>query len=39
MKLNNVLEREKAKKDDYNSFRNAMLIKLMLYGGLKFQKY
>ncbi len=38
IRLNNVLEREKAKKDDYNSFRNAMLIKLMLYGGLRISE-
>nr|WP_237925255.1 hypothetical protein [Campylobacter jejuni] len=30
IRLNNVLEKEKAKKEVYNSFRNSLLIKLML---------
>ena len=36
--LLNTLERTKAKKDDYNSYRNALLIKLMLYGGLRISE-
>ena len=36
--LLNTLERIKAKKDDYNSYRNALLIKLMLYGGLRISE-
>ncbi|EPB7371353.1 tyrosine-type recombinase/integrase [Campylobacter jejuni] len=38
IRLNNVLEREKAKKEVYNSFRNSLLIKLMLYGGLRISE-
>ena len=37
-KLLNTLERTKAKKGDYNSYRNALLIKLMLYGGLRISE-
>ncbi|EAK8605902.1 integrase, partial [Campylobacter jejuni] len=38
IRLNNVLEKEKAKKEVYNSFRNSLLIKLMLYGGLRISE-
>ncbi|TBR80903.1 recombinase XerC [Campylobacter novaezeelandiae] len=38
IRLNNVLEKEKSKKEIYNSFRNALLIKLMLYGGLRISE-
>ena len=34
-RLLNILEREKTKKDNYNAYRNALLIKLLLYGGLR----
>ncbi|EMW0234063.1 tyrosine-type recombinase/integrase [Campylobacter jejuni] len=34
IRLNNVLEKEKV----YNSFRNSLLIKLMLYGGLRISE-
>ena len=37
-KLLNTLEREKSKKDDYNSYRNSLLVKLMLYGGLRISE-
>lgn len=37
-KLLNTLERTKAKIGDYNSYRNALLIKLMLYGGLRISE-
>ena len=36
--LLNVLEREKVRKDDYNSYRNALLIKLMLFAGLRISE-
>lgn len=36
--LLNTIERNKSKKDDYNSFRNALLVKLMLYGGLRISE-
>ncbi|EJM3943416.1 tyrosine-type recombinase/integrase [Campylobacter upsaliensis] len=37
-RLINVLEQQKIKKDDYASFRNAFLIKLMLYAGLRISE-
>ncbi len=37
-KLLNTLERLKGKKDDYNSYRDSLLIKLMLYGGLRISE-
>ena len=37
-RLLNTLEREKAKKGDYNSYRNSLLIKLMLYAGLRISE-
>ncbi len=37
-KLLNTLERAKAKKGDYNSYRNSLLVKLMLYGGLRISE-
>ncbi|EDP6920731.1 tyrosine-type recombinase/integrase [Campylobacter upsaliensis] len=37
-RLINVLEKQKIKKDDYASFRNAFLIKLMLYAGLRISE-
>lgn len=37
-RLINVLEIQKIKKDDYTSFRNAFLIKLMLYAGLRISE-
>lgn len=37
-RLLNVIERLKVKKEDYASFRNAFLIKLMLYGGLRISE-
>lgn len=36
--LLHVIERTKDKKDDYNSHRNSLLIKLMLYGGLRISE-
>lgn len=36
--LLNSMERTKGKKDDYNSYRNALLVKLMLYGGLRISE-
>ncbi|EAK0440218.1 recombinase XerC [Campylobacter lari] len=36
--LLNVLEKEKARKDDYNSYRNALLVKLMLFAGLRISE-
>lgn len=37
-KLLNVLDREKAKKDNYNLYRNSLLIKLLLYAGLRISE-
>ncbi|WP_187648731.1 tyrosine-type recombinase/integrase [Nitrosophilus labii] len=37
-RLLSTLEREKAKKDNYNIYRNALLIKLMLYAGLRISE-
>jgi len=36
--LLNTLERDKAKKGNYNAYRNSLLIKLMLYGGLRISE-
>jgi len=36
--LLNSMERTKGKKDNYNSYRNALLVKLMLYGGLRISE-
>lgn len=36
--LLNILEKEKARKDDYNSYRNALLVKLMLFAGLRISE-
>ncbi len=36
--LLNVLERAKSRSGNYNSYRNALLIKLMLYGGLRISE-
>lgn len=37
-RLLNTIERAKAKKSDYNSHRDALLVKLMLYGGLRISE-
>jgi len=37
-KLLNILEKIKSKKRDYNSYRNSLLIKLMLFGGLRISE-
>ncbi|EJF0769901.1 tyrosine-type recombinase/integrase [Campylobacter upsaliensis] len=37
-RLINVLEKQKIKKDNYASFRNAFLVKLMLYAGLRISE-
>jgi len=36
--LIDILEKTKSKKTDYNSYRNSLLIKLMLYGGLRISE-
>ncbi len=37
-KLINLLEKTKNKKDNYNSYRDSLLVKLMLYGGLRISE-
>jgi integrase/recombinase XerD len=37
-RLIDTLEREKSKKGTYNSYRNSLLVKLMLYGGLRISE-
>lgn len=37
-RLSELIERQKAKKRDYNSYRNALLIKLMLHAGLRISE-
>ncbi|MCX6074956.1 MAG: tyrosine-type recombinase/integrase [Campylobacterales bacterium] len=38
VRLHTALEREKSKKEGYNAYRNALLIKLMLYAGLRISE-